>query len=257
VADGLGLATLEDDRVNPGTYAAEARIEATHWWFVGRRRLFAREIARLGVGRDARTLDIGTSTGTNLRMLRDLGYRHVTGLDFSIDAIRHCQEKGLGPVRQGDICALPFPDASFDLVLATDVIEHVDDDRRALAEIARVLAPGGVVLITVPTFPSLWGAQDRIAQHKRRYRLRPLAAKIEAAGFALMSRYYFNYLLFVPIWAARRIIDMLGITLKSEGDVNSALLNIALRIIFEADTITAPILRPPFGVSALAIARRR
>jgi SAM-dependent methyltransferase len=243
--------------VDPPTYAAEARIEATHWWFVGRRRLFAREIARLGIRHDARTLDIGTSTGTNLRMLRDLGYRSVTGLDFSIDAIRHCEEKGLGPVRQGDICALPFPDASFDLVLATDVIEHVDDDRRALAEIARVLAPGGAVLITVPTFPSLWGTQDRIAQHKRRYRLRPLVAKIEDAGLAAMSQYYFNYLLFVPIWAARRIIDMLRIALKSEGDVNSSLLNVALGVVFEADTITAPIFHPPFGVSALVIARRR
>jgi SAM-dependent methyltransferase len=243
--------------VDAATYTAEARIEATHWWFVGRRRLFACEIARLGIRPDARTLDIGTSTGTNLRMLRDLGYRRVTGLDFSVDAIRHCEEKGLGPVRQGDVCALPFPDASFDLVLATDVVEHVDDDRRALAEIARVLAPGGAVLITVPTFPSLWGTQDRIAQHKRRYRLRPLVMKIEDAGLAVTRRYYFNYLLFIPIWAARRIIDRLGIALKSEGDVNSPLLNVALKVVFEADTRTAAILRPPFGVSALVIARRQ
>jgi SAM-dependent methyltransferase len=242
--------------VDAATYAAEAQIEATHWWFAGRRRLFAREIAELRIGNDPQILDIGTSTGTNLRMLRDLGYRRVTGLDFSLDAIRYCEDTGLGPVRHGDVCALPFADGSFDLVLATDIIEHVDDDGRALAEIARVLAPGGAVLITVPTFPSLWGLQDRVAQHKRRYRLRPLVKKIEGAGLAVTSRYYFNYLLFVPIWAARRIIDLVGIALKSEGDVNSPMLNRTLKAVFDVDTTTARIMRPPFGVSALVIARR-
>jgi SAM-dependent methyltransferase len=247
----------EGDDVDAATYAAEARIEATHWWFVGRRWLFAREIARLGIGRDARILDIGTSTGTNLRMLRDLGHRRVTGLDVSADAIRYCEDKGLGPVRQGDICALPFPDGSFDLVLATDVIEHVDDDGRALAEVARVLARDGTVLITVPAFPSLWGLQDRVARHKRRYRLRSLATKVESAGLTVTSRYYFNYLLFAPIWAARRIVDLFRIALASEGDVNSPLLNSLLKIVFGLDIATARRVRPPFGVSALVIARRR
>ena len=242
--------------MDAATYAAEAQIEATHWWFTGRRRLFAREIAELGIGDDARILDIGTSTGTNLRMLRDLGYRSVTGLDFSPDAIRHCEDKGLGPVRQGDICALPFADSSFDLVLATDIIEHVDDDSRALSEIARVLAPDGAVLITVPTFPSLWGLQDRVAQHKRRYRLRPLVRKIEGVGLAVASRYYFNYILFAPIWAARRVIDIFRIALKSEGDVNNPILNSVLKAVFAFDIATARVLRPPFGVSALVIARR-
>jgi len=143
-------------------YAQEAMIEATHWWFVGRRKLFAAEIARAGVSNDARVLDIGTSTGTNLRMLRDLSYRQVAGLDSSQDAIRFCEEKGLGPVYRGDVCAMPFADESFDLVLATDIVEHVDDDIRAVQEIARVLAPGGTVLITVPAFKSLWGFRTRL-----------------------------------------------------------------------------------------------
>jgi SAM-dependent methyltransferase len=243
-------------RLDAATYAAEAQIEATHWWFVGRRRLFAREIAELGIGDDPRILDIGTSTGTNLRMLRDQGYRRVTGLDFSADAIRYCEEKGLGPVRQGDICALPFADRSFDLLLATDIIEHVDDDDRALAEIARVLARGGAALLTVPTFSSLWGLQDRVAQHKRRYRLRALIRKIEGVGLVVARRYYFNYILFAPIWMARRVIDIFRVALKSEGDVNSPLLNRALKALFDIDTATARFIRPPFGVSALVIARR-
>jgi len=120
-------------------YAVEAEAEATHWWFRGRRRLFAREIKKTGLPRTSRVLDVGTSTGANLRLLRDLGFRALDGLDFSQEAIHYCQEKGLGFVQLGDVCGMPFANGSFDLVLATDIIEHVDDDLKALREIGRVL----------------------------------------------------------------------------------------------------------------------
>jgi ubiquinone/menaquinone biosynthesis C-methylase UbiE len=133
-------------------YEVEAQVEQHHWWFTGRRKLFARIIQQLGIPTAAPTLDVGTSVGTNLRMLRDSGFSDVVGLDFSDEAARWCAEKGLGTVRKGDITAMPFEDESFSLVLATDIIEHVDDDRRALSEIRRVLKPGGHVLITVPGY---------------------------------------------------------------------------------------------------------
>lgn len=237
-------------------YAVEAAIEQTHWWFCGRRNLFARELQRSGVTDQARILDTGTSTGTNLRMLRELGFQQVTGLDMSEDAIAFCKTKGLGPVERGDICAMPFADESFDLVLATDIVEHVDDDKRALREITRVLKPGGRVLLTVPAFSLLWGLQDRVAQHKRRYRLAPLAKKFEDAGLRIKRAYYFNYLLFIPILLARRLIDALGITLQSEGQVNTSFLNRVLAAVFTCDTRSAPFIRPPFGVSILMLAEK-
>ena len=232
-------------------YAVEAAIEETHWWYCGRRRLFARELALGGITAHARTLDTGTSAGTNLRMLKELGFRNVTGLDISEDAIAFCEAKGLGLVEQGDVCAMPFADDSFDLVLATDVVEHVEDDAGALREIARVLRPGGTLLLTVPAFKLLWGLQDRVSQHKRRYQLKPLAEKVTVAGLRVQRAYYFNYLLFLPIFLARRAIDALGIGLKSEGQVNTPLLNRLLAAIFTWDTSTAPLLKPPFGVSIL------
>ncbi len=144
------------------TYAAEATIEANHWWFVGRRLLFSRIVQGFDLPDSAKILDVGTGTGANLRMLRDLGFDQVTGVDQSPEAIRFCAEKGLGKVQPGNACALPFPDRQFDLVLATDVIEHVDDDLAALREIRRVAKPGGHLLLTVPTFPILWGLQDDV-----------------------------------------------------------------------------------------------
>jgi len=235
------------------TFAVEAEIEATHWWFVGRRQLFARELARAGLSPDSRVLDVGTGTGANLRLLRDLRVRHVIGLDGSDAAIQYCRAKGLGDVRQGDICAMPFADGSFDFVLATDVIEHVEADAAALREVARVLKDGGKALLAVPAFPSLWGLQDVVAQHKRRYRLRPLLREMRAAGLEPRRYYHFNYLLFVPIWIARRLIDLFGIERDSEAEFNSPLLNRVLSAVFACDVLTAPFLHAPFGVSILAV----
>ncbi len=239
------------------TYAIEAQVEATHWWFTGRRRLLGRMIAAFGLPADARILDIGTSTGTNLRMLRDLGFSRYEGLDMSDEAVRWCADKGYGKVTRGDACALPFPDASFDLVLATDIIEHVDDDVLALGEIRRVLKPGGRVLVTVPAFPILWGLQDEIGHHKRRYRMAELVTRIGQADLVVHRRFHFNYLLFLPILLARRIIAVFGMRLQNENEVNSPLINRVLSWVFRFDVWTAPKVKPPFGVSCLAVAGPR
>ncbi len=238
------------------TYAVEAEVEETHWWFDGRRRLFGRELARGGVSVDARTLDVGTSTGSNLRLLRDIGFTRVTGLDLSLEAIRLCEAKGFGPVQQGSVCAMPFHDSCFDLVLATDIIEHVEDDLLALTEIARVTAPRGRVLITVPAFQSLWGLQDEVSLHKRRYRMRIVLDLVRRVGLQPAQAFYFNYLLFAPIWLARHVIRRARIDLRSEGEVNTPALNFMLKRIFAADVWSAPWLRPPFGVSILVFAEK-
>lgn len=238
------------------TYAAETEAEATHWWFVGRRTLFRRLLARYAGDRDARVLDVGTSTGTNLRLLTDMDYRNVTGLDPSPEAIRFCAEKGLPPVREGSITAMPFEDGSFNLVLATDVVEHVDADQEAVDEVARVLRPGGTALFTVPAFQSLWGLQDEVSHHKRRYRRTDFCALVDKAGFAVVDQFYFNYLLFGPIWLARRLIPLVAPNAKSETELNVPLVNGVLHGIMQLDVATAPLVRPPAGVSYLVLARK-
>lgn len=238
------------------TYAVEAAVEANHWWFVGRRDLFGRVVAEFVPSRSAPVLDVGTSTGTNLRLLGSLGYENVQGVDCSDEAIRFCAEKGLGRVWLGHAYELPFPENSFRFVFATDVIEHLDDDVRALREIQRVLVPGGKVLITVPAFQNLWGLQDERAGHKRRYQRDELLARVREAGLCVVRLHYFNYILFVAIFVARRAMRRIRPTIHSENEINTPLLNRLLTSVFRLDVRTAPRLRPPFGVSLLVVAEK-
>ena len=239
-----------------GVYDVEARMEAEHWWFRGRRILFASEMRGLKVQARASVLDVGSGTGSNLRMLREEGFENVTGIDLHYPAVRYCWAKGFTSVVSCDATKLPFADDRFDVVLATDIIEHIDNDSRALREIHRVLAPGGYTIIAVPAFPSLWGLQDIVAHHKRRYRTENLTEKINLSGLKILRIYYFNYLLFGPIWLARQVIKMLGIKRASEAEFNSNLLNESLFWTFVLDVRTAPLIHPPFGVSILAIAQK-
>lgn len=232
-------------------YDIEARVEADHWWFVGRRRLLADRIRRFGLSPTAPILDVGSGTGANLRLFRDMGFTQVVGLDVSPDAVRYCEAKGLGPVETGDILHLPFDDGSFDLIIAADVIEHIDDHVAAAKEIARVMAPDGRAVFTAPAFKSLWGRQDIVSEHHRRYRRPELVKLIDGVGLTVIDSFYFNYLLFGPIWLARQIMRLAGIKVDSENQLNPRGINALLKAVFQLDLATAPIIRAPFGVSIL------
>ena len=233
-------------------YDVESEVEATHWWFVGRRKLFENLIKPLRIPCDATILDVGSGTGSNLRLLKNLKFSNVTGVDQSEVAIRYCEEKNLGPVRQADVCDLPFCDGEFQFILATDVVEHVDE-KKALAEIYRALAPGGYALFTVPAFQMLWGLQDEVSHHRIRYRKNQFEKAVHDVGFIISQSFYFNYLMFGPILIARKIIKLFNIKLESEGQINSPWINRIMKVVFSFDIHTSPRLNLPFGVSILTM----
>lgn len=242
--------------MNLSTYEAEFKVQQTHWWFIVRRNFFSRLIKDYQLPRDAAILDIGVSTGTNLHMLKNMGFTHFMGLDNSEEALRFCAQNGFNCVKLGDICHLPFPDHTFDLVLATDIIEHVDADHQALQEIFRVLKPQGKAIITVPAFKILWGLQDVVSHHKRRYRMNELIKKIEHANFRIKEKFYFNYILFFPILIARKLIQLFRIHLDSENQINATWINRLLKSLFNFDVLTARFIKPPFGVSIVAVVEK-
>jgi SAM-dependent methyltransferase len=174
-------------------YAAEAAVEVTHWvrWSSA---LFSDIIKGLGPSQDSFVLDVGTGTGYQSPPAPRSGFSRVAGIDRSPEAIRFCAEKRLGEVRMGDACGLPLPERAFDLIFATDVIEHVDDDRSALRGLRRVLKPGRHLLLTVPAFPLLWLQRD-VSHDKCRYWLNQLLDRLHDENLSPRQEFYFNYLL--------------------------------------------------------------
>jgi ubiquinone/menaquinone biosynthesis C-methylase UbiE len=248
--------------VDQDFFAEYALIEDTHWWFRGRRRIFERVLAPLAAtGTPMRILDIGFGTGAMLTFLSRYGA--VLGMDMSAEAIRFARTRCDRPMLQGSILQVPLRDGAVDMVTAFDIVEHVDDERGALAELARVCRPGGRLLMTVPAFQFLWGNQDVISHHRRRYTLGQLRAGVEAAGFRILTLTYFNALLF-PIVAAVRLARRLRG--GSAGDdvpksdftmTKPGLMNDALTRVFAAEGRVLTRWRLPVGVSLLCLAERR
>jgi SAM-dependent methyltransferase len=242
------------------TYAIMYEVEGSHWWFAGRRRIlesFVRSIvADLNLqGRPPRILDVGCGTGANLEMLAQFG--ETEGVDVSEDALAFCRARGLDQVKLGAAEQLPYDDASFDLVTALDVVEHLDDDLGGLAEMRRVLRPGGRALLFVPAFMWLWGVQDDVSHHRRRYTLPQLKERVAAAGLAVERATYANVTFFVPILAGRLLMRATGARPASENNINVSALNGVLGHIFGAERFWLQRrLNFPFGVSAVCVARR-
>jgi SAM-dependent methyltransferase len=169
-------------------------LEERHWWFRSRRRVVRALLERADLGPSPRILDAGCGTGRNLVEYATLG--EVEGVDFSADAVEFCRLRGLEGVRQAALEQLPFESDRFDLIVATDVIEHLDDDRLALAELGRVAAPGGRLVLTVPAYTWLWSRHDESLHHKRRYTATRMRAQLSAAGWTpRFATYFFTALL--------------------------------------------------------------
>lgn len=182
-------------------YREQFAWEDAHWWFRGRRAVIWALLVRTGRAGGLRLLDAGCGTGRNLLEFAALGT--VQGIDSSPEAIEFCRRRGIEGARQGRIEELPFDDDSFDLILATDVLEHLEDDSVALAELRRVAAPGARLLATVPAYRWLWSQHDDVHHHFRRYTLRGLRERLAATGWDPLAWSYFNTTLLVPIAAVR------------------------------------------------------
>ena len=246
--------------MQPHTYAIMREVEDTHWWYVGRRRIISSFVKRIcdelrSEGRDEpRILDIGCGTGGNLETLANFG--RAEGVDISREALDFCRARGLANVREGAAETLPYEDESFDLVTGLDVVEHLDDDVAGLREMRRVLRAGGRCLVFVPAFMFLWGVQDDVSHHRRRYTLSELRTKLEQAGLAIERASYANITFFGPILLGRWFMRATGLRPASENNVNVGMLNGLLGRIFGSESWWLGRMNLPFGVSIICVARR-
>jgi len=238
------------------TYSIMYQVEGSHWWFAGRRRIIESFLKPLCARMKSRPeiLDVGCGTGANLELLAQFG--EASGVDVSSEALAFCRQRGLQSVRLGEAEHLPYDDASFDLVTGLDVVEHLDQDIAGLREMHRVLRPGGYAFLFVPAFMFLWGVQDDISHHRRRYTRTTLEHAVRAAGFEIERTTYANLTFFAPILLGRLLMRATRLRPDSENNLTIGALNGILGRILGAESSILRHVNFPFGVSAICIARR-
>src|SRR5438270_1591154 len=236
-------------------YGTMFRVEETHWWYGAFQRLIFQALeAELPGWREKEILDVGCGTGAILKQLGNP--EKNVGIDLAPEAITFCRERGLNNVRQGDICALPFADASFDAVICSSVLYHqwVADIEGAVREMHRVLRPSGVVLINVPAFPFLYSAHDEPVMTARSFRKTEIRELLLKQNFAIQRLTYWTTLLFPLAVAARTLGGS-----KMGRDFERAGGSFSDRVLSQIMALELRLLRNvslPFGVALLAVARK-
>lgn len=240
-------------------YSVFDATEDSHWWFVARRRIVCSLLTPLLPPSRPRILDVGCGMGSTLKALEDLG--EAVGADISEEALAACRRRGCRDVRLIGEQGLPFAEGEFDAVLSLDVLEHIEDDRGALAEYLRVTKPGGILLLTVPAYRWLWSAHDDINHHRRRYLRRPLADLLLGAGWKIERLSYFCSYLFPLVASVRIMTRTLSRVFRfrergMEFKIPGAAVNRACAAIFAAEAAWLRRRDFPFGSSLLAVCRR-
>jgi SAM-dependent methyltransferase len=238
-------------------YAVMYRVEDSHWWYRGMESI-TRQVIEQRYSRGGRRLilDAGCGTGAAMGYLSDYGI--VVGVDYSAEALRFCRMRKRQRLGQASVMRLPYCDEVFDLVASFDVICQfgVTDDELALSEFARVLVPGGWLILRVPGAKWLRGQHDTAADVEKRYDVRELERKLSAAGLQPEHISHANIFLF-PIAAAKRLSERI-IPPPPNSDLTlgmgpfNGLLSAVLSL--EAPLIARH--RLPFGLTIVALARK-
>jgi SAM-dependent methyltransferase len=233
------------------TFSAErlhliAELEASHFWFSGRRELVQRLLDRHLGERVGSAVDVGCGTGSFLTVL-GLYADQIRGLD-------PLASPSDARIVQGSAERMPFESTSVDLVVALDVLEHVDD-RTALRECARILRDGGLLVLTVPAFPSLWSRRDQLAGHRRRYRRGELIRQLKDSGFEVAETAYYQFALF-PFLAVGRMVGRRRPGVAELEEQVPSWLNATLQRVNAFEVRLGARVRWPWG-STLAVAARK
>lgn len=232
-------------------------VETDHWWFKSRRKYLLDLLKE--APKDSKILDIGCSSGIFLKDLENLGFKqdNLFGIDISEIAIENCKANGLNHCFVMDAQNITLTE-TFDIIIASDCLEHLQDDKKALKNWKSLLKIGGQMYVFVPAFMSLWSYHDEVNMHHRRYTKAELNSKIQAENLEIQKASYWNFFLFLPVYGFRKLSAFFQKKKKGESDisigntvVNSLLLQL---IVFENKLLK--VMNFPFGVSTFCIAKR-
>jgi len=249
--------------MNTAEYERMYHLEDSYWWYVGRHCL-VESILRSRFGAPSpladpeRTiLDVGCGTGAMSVRLTKWG--RLVSADYSPLALQFSQRRGIPNLIRADAMKLPLAGAQFDVLIAMDMLEHLPDDKAALAEFYRVLKPGGLLIATVPAYPHLWSEHDVAAMHFRRY-LRPeLLERVRSAGFRVEKLSHTMTTLY-PIVALQRRLSARrphdSQNPRTSIPIFPAPINFGLKKLLSVENSVAQRVNLPFGVTLLTVAKK-
>ncbi|MDP1586553.1 MAG: class I SAM-dependent methyltransferase [Prosthecobacter sp.] len=238
------------------------RVEDSHWWHAVLRRQVLNALTDASLPPRVHLLDAGCGTGGMLAFLQEkCPNLDTVGIDASELAVRHCHVRGLRQVRQGSVHALPFAADAFDVVLSLDVLYHSGvEEEQALAEMCRVLRPGGLLVLNLPAFACLRGSHDVAVCGVRRYTASHVRRMLNRHSLTDMRTNYWNAWLFLPLLAWRRMSRLQSEEAESAAVSDLILpppwLNRCLALVGQMDVRLCRLLRLPFGSSVFAVARK-
>jgi SAM-dependent methyltransferase len=248
---------------DPHYFKTLERIEGRHFWFVARREIVLDALRRVVPDLDRRRLfDIGCGSGGLLEYLGSCGVAIAGACDAYSESLEIVRRRLPAPLVLVDEGRLPPLGPGHDLLALFDVLEHVDDDRGMLGFLHSALAPGGVVVLTVPAHPVLFDERDELACHRRRYRRGELRAKLEEAGFEVRLLTHFMAPLVPPLLAMRaltRILPPSGQQSRERQDLEFRVVpvvNDVLRALLALERRLLRVGSLPFGTSIIAVAAR-
>lgn len=245
--------------MNEAEYARLAEREFSYWWHVGRLRIIESYLRKQARGKkDLRILNVGCGTGGTIATLERYGT--VDNVDASDEAVTRMQQLGYQRVRKIDGAELPYPEKTYDIVGAFDVLEHIRDDAAALSEWRRVLKDDGSILLTVPAYQWLWSGHDVAVHHFRRYTKGRLKQVATAAGLAACDSSY-AFVFSLPLVAGFRLLHKKKVDAAADAetsfvDVPSWVNSMFTRILY-AEASAHRFISFPVGTSVIASLRKR
>lgn len=230
-------------------------IQKSHWWFRVKDNIL-RDVAQKYFKKGCTILDYGCNFGHITKLLQNEGY-DTCGIDISEEAIKYGREHNIKNIYL-DTEKILFPE-SFDVIVSLDVLEHINNHEKTFRYFYSLLRPGGFIVVMVPAFMFLWGVQDEISQHFRRYTLSEIIKVSEQAGeFEIIKKSYFNTILFLPISLIRLGSRFLKFKSRySDLSINNTLLNDLFYAIFDFERKILKYCNFPFGVSILLVIKKK
>ncbi len=234
------------------------KLEEKNWWFISRRSLITQLIKKNGIHKSDKILEVGCAGGPLIKILAAEGYSNITGIDLSENAIELCKKRGIENAMVMDAAKTLFKDNEFDLLIASDILEHIEDDHSALAEWKRILKPNGILIVFVPAFSFLWSNHDVINHHFRRYSKGMLKGDIEKANLTINTLSFWNFSLFLPVCLLRLIQNKQKNTVVTNDHLYelNPFINKMLIYLLKVENFLLRFIRFPFGVSVFAVCKK-